>query len=83
MANQSFTGDTSHHAILDVYVGERGEPVFIPARRLVGGRCGRCLVGFTRHDDGSGAEPVRWSGAACFTAALQLLKRTVWASVTR
>ena len=32
VANQSFTGDTSHHAILDVYVGERGAPVFIPAR---------------------------------------------------
>jgi len=32
VANQSFTGDSSHHAVLDVYVGERGEPVFIPRR---------------------------------------------------
>ncbi len=31
VANQSFTGDTSHHVILGVYVGERGKPVFIPA----------------------------------------------------
>ena len=31
VANQSFTGDSSHHAILDVYVGERGKPVFIPS----------------------------------------------------
>ena len=30
VANQGYTGDTSHHAILDVYVGERGVPVFIP-----------------------------------------------------
>ena len=30
VANQSFTGDTSHHAILDVYVGERGVPAWIP-----------------------------------------------------
>jgi sugar lactone lactonase YvrE len=30
VANQGYTGDTSHHAILDVYVGERGAPVFIP-----------------------------------------------------
>ena len=32
VANQSFFGDTSHHAILDVFVGERGAPVFIPSR---------------------------------------------------
>lgn len=32
VANQSFFGDTTHHAVLDVYVGERGEPVFIPSR---------------------------------------------------
>ena len=31
VANQSFTGDTSHHAILDVYVGERGAPSGSPA----------------------------------------------------
>ncbi len=30
VANQSFTGDTTHHAILDVYVGERGVPVYVP-----------------------------------------------------
>lgn len=30
VANQSFLGVRSHHAILDVYVGERGVPVFIP-----------------------------------------------------
>jgi len=30
VANQAFFGDTTHHAILDVYVGERGAPVFIP-----------------------------------------------------
>jgi sugar lactone lactonase YvrE len=30
VANQAFFGDSSHHAILDVYVGERGQPVFIP-----------------------------------------------------
>ncbi len=30
VANQSFFGRTEHHAILDVYVGERGVPVFIP-----------------------------------------------------
>lgn len=30
VANQSFFGDTTHHAVLDVYVGERGAPVFIP-----------------------------------------------------
>ncbi len=32
VANQSFSGDSSHHAILDVYVGERGKPVFVPDR---------------------------------------------------
>jgi len=31
VANQAYFGDTSHHAILDVYVGERGAPVYIPA----------------------------------------------------
>ena len=31
VANQSFLGDTSHHAVLDVYVGERGAPVWIPS----------------------------------------------------
>jgi sugar lactone lactonase YvrE len=30
VANQSFLGDTSHHAILDVFVGERGVPLYIP-----------------------------------------------------
>lgn len=30
VANQSFFGNTDHHAILDVYVGERGVRVFIP-----------------------------------------------------
>ncbi len=30
VANQSFTGDTSHHAILDVEVGERGVRPFVP-----------------------------------------------------
>ena len=30
VANQSFFGDTSHHAILDVYVGEEGLPVYVP-----------------------------------------------------
>lgn len=30
VANQSFLGTRSHHAILDVHVGERGVPVFIP-----------------------------------------------------
>lgn len=30
VANQSFTGQRDHHAILDVFVGERGKPVFIP-----------------------------------------------------
>ena len=32
VANQSFTGDTDHHAILDVYVGERGLPPYLPKR---------------------------------------------------
>jgi sugar lactone lactonase YvrE len=31
VANQSFAGDRDHHAILDVYVGERGRRVFVPA----------------------------------------------------
>ena len=30
VANQSFSGEREHHAILDVYVGERGKPVFVP-----------------------------------------------------
>ncbi|MCW2792929.1 MAG: hypothetical protein JWO76_2027 [Nocardioides sp.] len=30
VANQSFTGDTSHHAILDVEVGERGRAPYLP-----------------------------------------------------
>ncbi|GAA1922512.1 SMP-30/gluconolactonase/LRE family protein [Nocardioides marmoribigeumensis] len=30
VANQSFTGDTTHHAILDVYVGEEGMPIYVP-----------------------------------------------------
>jgi len=30
VANQGFFGNPAHHAILDVYVGERGVPVFIP-----------------------------------------------------
>lgn len=30
VANQSFPGNREHHAILDVQVGERGVPVFIP-----------------------------------------------------
>ena len=33
VANQSFTGDSSHHAILDVYVGERGRAPYLPAGR--------------------------------------------------
>lgn len=32
VANQSFSGDTSHHAILDVYVGERGVAPYLPRR---------------------------------------------------
>ncbi len=32
VANQSFTGNTDHHAILDVYVGERGRPPHLPRR---------------------------------------------------
>lgn len=32
VANQSFTGDSSHHAILDVAVGERGVPPYRPRR---------------------------------------------------
>ncbi len=30
VANQSFTGDTTHHAILDVHVGETGVPTYVP-----------------------------------------------------
>ena len=30
VANQSFTGDSTHHAILDVYVGERGRAPYLP-----------------------------------------------------
>lgn len=30
VANQSFLGNRDHHAVLDVWVGERGAPVFIP-----------------------------------------------------
>jgi hypothetical protein len=30
VANQAFLGDTSHHAILDVAVGERGRPSYLP-----------------------------------------------------
>lgn len=30
VANQSFTGDTSHHVILDVEVGERGRAPYLP-----------------------------------------------------
>jgi sugar lactone lactonase YvrE len=32
VANQSFTGDSSHHAILDVEVGERGVTPYLPRR---------------------------------------------------
>ena len=32
VANQSYFGTTDHHAILDVYVGERGRPPFLPRR---------------------------------------------------
>lgn len=32
VANQSFTGDRSHHAILDVEVGEEGRPPYLPRR---------------------------------------------------
>lgn len=31
VANQGFFGNTSHHAILDVHVGERGVPTYVPA----------------------------------------------------
>ena len=34
VANQSFTGDTSHHAILDVWAGESGVPPFLPKHAL-------------------------------------------------
>ena len=37
VANQSFTGDTTHHAILDVYVGESGAPTFVPPSAGVAG----------------------------------------------
>lgn len=30
VANQAFLGTDDHHAILDVYVGERGVPTFVP-----------------------------------------------------
>jgi hypothetical protein len=30
VANQSFFGSTDHHAILDVEVGERGRPTYLP-----------------------------------------------------
>jgi hypothetical protein len=30
VANQSFTGDRSHHVILDVSVGERGRTPYLP-----------------------------------------------------
>jgi len=32
IANQAFLGNTSNHAILDVYVGEPGLPVYVPRR---------------------------------------------------
>ena len=32
VANQSYTGDTAHHALLDVYVGVRGQPTYLPRR---------------------------------------------------
>jgi hypothetical protein len=32
VANQAYTGNTAHHAILSVRVGERGAPAFIPKR---------------------------------------------------
>lgn len=30
VANQSYSGESEHHAVLDVYVGERGVPVYLP-----------------------------------------------------
>ena len=36
VANQSFTGDRSHHAILDVEVGERGRTPYLPRQRVSG-----------------------------------------------
>lgn len=30
VANQSFTGDTSHHAVLEVETGERGRAPYLP-----------------------------------------------------
>ncbi len=35
VANQAFLGDGSNHAILDVYVGERGRRPFLPRRALL------------------------------------------------
>ncbi|MBB6628620.1 hypothetical protein H5V45_14945 [Nocardioides sp. KIGAM211] len=32
VANQSFFGDTAHHAVLDVWVGERGRKPYLPRR---------------------------------------------------
>ena len=32
VANQSFSGNTDHHAILDVFVGERGRSPYLPRR---------------------------------------------------
>jgi len=32
VANQSFTGNADHHAVLDVWVGERGVPAYLPRR---------------------------------------------------
>lgn len=34
VANQSFTGNTDHHALLDVYVGERGRRPYLPRRAV-------------------------------------------------
>ena len=35
VANQSYFGNTDHHAILDVYVGERGTAPYLPRRALL------------------------------------------------
>ena len=40
VANQSFFGDTSHHAVLDVEVGEPGRAPYLP--RSAFWRCGPC-----------------------------------------
>ena len=32
VANQSFSGDRDHHAILEVHAGERGRPTYVPRR---------------------------------------------------